>query len=234
MTAVVGTSRNPSGQTNSARSSPGATWQSWYLDVERAMTATPATNGEAADTYQVDPALASQPGSRWGLVVGTNAKRGYDDRRRLESGMLTYTTPPLPEAVEVTEHPRVRVYLASNSTDGAVFAYLEDVAPDGRVTYVTEGQLRLIHRQATLGPGDLTPVRSFLRADAQEMVPGQVTELLFDLLPTSYQFEAGHRIRLSFAGHDATNFSHPYQASPPVYEIHRDSVHSSRLELPIY
>jgi putative CocE/NonD family hydrolase len=213
---------------------PGATWQSWYLDVDRAMTATPATNGEARDTYQVDPALASQPGSRWGLVVGTNAKRGYDDRRRLESGMLTYTTPALPEAVEVTGHPRVRVYLASNSTDGAVFAYLEDVAPDGRVTYVTEGQLRLIHRQATFGPGDLTPVRSFRRADAQETVPGQVTELLFDLLPTSYQFEAGHRIRLSFAGHDAANFSHPYQAPPPVYEIHRDSFHPSRLELPIY
>lgn len=213
---------------------PGATWQSWYLDADRAMTATPATAGEAEDIYQVDPAQASPPGSRWGLVIGTSARRGYGNRRRIETGMLTYTTPVLPQALEVTGHPRVRLFMASDATDGAVFAYLEDVAPNGRVTYVTEGQLRLIHRQATLGPGDLTPVRSFRRADARKMVPGQVTEVVFDLLPTSYDFAAGHRIRLAFAGHDAANFSHPYPPRAPVYRMHRDSLHSSRLELPVF
>ena len=213
---------------------PGATWQSWYLDADRAMAAAPATAGEAEDVYQVDPAQASPPGSRWGLVVGTSARRGYGDRRRLEKGMLTYTTPVLPQAIEVTGHPRVRLHVASDATDGAVFAYLEDVAPNGRVTYVTEGQLRLIHRQATLGPDDLTPIRSFRKADARDMVPGQVTEVLFDLLPTSYQFAAGHRIRLAFGGSDAANFSQPYPARPPVYRMHRDSRHPSRLELPVF
>lgn len=212
----------------------GATWRSWYLGAERAMTPIPANaTGEAEDSYQVDPALASPPGSRWGLVIGTNARRGYGNRRRLRTG-LTYTTPALPEAMEVTGHPRVRLHLASNATDGAVFAYLEDVSPDGRVTYVTEGQLRLIHRQGTLGPDDLFPVRSFRKADAHDMVPGQVTDLVFDLLPTSYQFSAGHRIRLTLSGHDAANFSQPYPAQPPTYRIHRDQLHPSRLELPVF
>ncbi len=213
---------------------PGARWQSWYLEAARSMAAAPATTGEAEDAYQVDPAQASPPGSRWGLVVGTSARRGYGNRRRLETGMLTYDTPALPRALEVTGHARVRLFVASSATDGALFAYLEDVAPNGRVTYVTEGQLRLIHRQATLEPTDLTPVRSFRKADARDMVPGQVAEVLFDLLPTSYQFAAGHRIRLAVGGHDATNFSQPYPAVPPIYRLHRDSLHPSRLELPIY
>ena len=212
---------------------PGATWQSWHLDAARAMTAKPATAADAEDSYQVDPAQASPAGSRWGLVVGTSAGRGYTDRRRLQAGM-TYTTPVLPQALEVTGHPRVRLFVASDATDGAVFAYLEDVAPNGRVTYVTEGQLRLIHRQATLGPTDLTPVRSFRRADARDMVPGQVAEVVFDLLPTSYEFPAGHRIRLALAGHDAANFSQPYPSQPPLYRFHRDRLHPSRLELPVF
>lgn len=212
---------------------PGATWQSWHLAPDRALTSSPSTDGEAEDTYQVDPALASPPGSRWGLVVGTNARRGYGNRRRLQTG-LTYTTPALPQAMEVTGHPRVRLHLASNATDGAVFVYLEDVSPDGRINYVTEGQLRLVHRQATQASGDLMPVRSFRKADARDMIPGQVTELLIDLLPTSYQFAAGHRIRLTLAGHDAANFSQPYPAFPPIYRFHRDAQHPSRLELPAF
>lgn len=213
---------------------PGATWQSWHLDADKTLTTTPPAADEAEDTYQVDPAQVSPPGSRWGLVVGTSARRGYSDRRRLGKGMLSYTTPALPQAMEVTGHPRVRIFMASDATDGAVFAYLEDVAPNGRITYVTEGQLRLIHRQATLGPDDLTPIRSFRRSDARDMVPGQVTEVVFDLLPTSYQFATGHKIRLVVAGHDAANFSQPYPARPPVYRVHRDALHASRVELPVF
>lgn len=211
---------------------PGATWQSWHLHAGRTLTASPAPADEAEDSYQVDPAQASPAGSRWGLVIGTTARRGYTDRRRLRTG-VTYTTPVLPQALEVTGHPRVRLFVASDATDGAVFAYLEDVAPNGRVTYVTEGQLRLIHRQATLGPSDLTPVRSFRKADARDMVPGQVVEVLIDLLPTSYEFPAGHRVRLALSGHDAANFSQPYPSRPPFYRIHRDLAHPSRLDLPV-
>ena len=119
---------------------PGATWQSWHLGAGHALAAVPANGGEAEDVYQVNPAQASPPGSRWGLVVGTSARRGYGDRRRLETGMLTYDTPSLPRTLEVTGHARVRLFVASSATDGALFAYLEDVAPNGRVTYVTESK----------------------------------------------------------------------------------------------
>jgi putative CocE/NonD family hydrolase len=212
---------------------PGTQWQSWYLGAVKSMSLTRVDGGEADDGYRVDPAIASAPGSRWGLVVGTSATRGYGDQRKAETRMLTYTTPVLTQALEVTGHPLVRLFVAANTTDGAVFAYLQDVAPNGKVTYVTEGQLRLVHRHLAQSAGDGLPIRSFRRADAVDMTPGEVAEAVFDLLPTSYQFAAGHRIRLAISGHDAANFSQPYPDLPTVYRLHRDSLHPSRLELPI-
>lgn len=166
-------------------------------------------------------------------MIGTSATRGYHDQRDLDARRLTYTTPALTQPLEVTGHARLRVFMESSAPDGAVFAYLEDVWPGGRVSYVTEGQLRLIHRQSTAPASDLPPTRSYLKSDAREMVPGEVTEIVMDLLPTSYEFRAGHRIRLSIAGNDAANFSQPYPAET-TFRFHRDAAHATRLELPVF
>ena len=48
--------------------------------------------------------------------------------------------------VEVTGHPIAELELASGATDGTLFVYLEDVAPDGRARIVTEGMFRAGHR----------------------------------------------------------------------------------------
>jgi len=48
--------------------------------------------------------------------------------------------------------PAISLQIASTSSDGQFFAYLEDVAPDGRVTYITEGQLRALHRRIGSDP----------------------------------------------------------------------------------
>lgn len=58
--------------------------------------------------------------------------------------------------------------------------------------------------------------------------------MVFDLLPTSFVFPAGHSIRISIAGVDAGTFEAPLPASPLVCEIHRDASHRSRLELPTH
>jgi predicted acyl esterase len=40
---------------------------------------------------------------------------------------------------EISGYPVVNMSIAFDSSDAAVFCYLEDVAPDGTVTYITEG-----------------------------------------------------------------------------------------------
>ena len=198
---------------------------------------------EAADRYQVDPTTTTGAGSRWGLIVGTGAQRGYGDQRDRDRSRFLYTTAPLAADVTVTGHPIVDFFVDSNAADGALFGYLEDVWPNGEVRYVTEGDLRLIHRAVGTSPlaGDPVPFHSFLLADARPMIPGETTEVTFDLLPTSYLFKAGHAIRLALAGADAGIFAEIPAASPqhpaprpPVYSFHRDRAHASRLVLPTY
>ena len=215
---------------------PDAVWQSFFFAPDRLLRQQPAAVQSAHDRYQVEEMATSGPGSRWGLIVGTGIRRGYTDQRDRDRRLLTYTTPPLQQDLEVTGHPIVRLFLSANAADGAVFAYLEDVRPNGEVRYVTEGQLRLIHRKLGASPleGDPVPFRSYQRVDGRPLVPGEVTEVVLDLLPTSFVFRAGHAIRLAISGVDASVFDVPLHVSPLVYEIHRDQPHPSRLDLPTY
>jgi predicted acyl esterase len=74
--------------------------------------------------------------------------------------------------------PVVALEVASTATDGAFLAYLEDVAPDGHVTYLDEGELRAVSRKqmdARERPyNSLGPSSSNSRADAQPLVPGSL------------------------------------------------------------
>ena len=61
------------------------------------------------------------------------------------------------------------------------------------------------------------PYRTFERADAEELVPGEVAELTFDLWATSVLIRAGHRIRVAIAGADDGLFArYPRDGSVPV------------------
>jgi putative CocE/NonD family hydrolase len=168
--------------------------------------------------------------------VRERIQRGYGDQREYDRKRLTYTTAPLTSDLEVTGHPIVHLFMDANAPDGAVFAYLEDVLPNGEVRYVTEGELRLIHRSETKSPiaGDPIPFHSYRRADSRAMAAGDVSEVTFDLLPTSFLFRAGHAVRLAIAGADAASFDAPLPHSMPlVYSLYRGGHKSSRLDLPM-
>lgn len=51
------------------------------------------------------------------------------------------------------------------------------------------------------------PYHTFKREDAMPLVPGEVAEIAFDLLPLSARFEVGWRIRLAIAGADKKVFA---------------------------
>ena len=73
--------------------------------------------------------------------------------------------------MEVTGHPIVHLFAESTARDGAVHVYLEDVDPAGRVTMVTEGQLRLLHRKLSDAQPpyrSVVPYHSYEKAQQQE------------------------------------------------------------------
>ena len=91
----------------------------------------------------------SGPFNRWAAQRGTPIF--YGDRRTAPGNRLTFEGATLSEDQELLGSPELCLVLSSDQTVGLIIAYLEDVAPNGRVTYLTEGLLRLLHRKTT-GP----------------------------------------------------------------------------------
>lgn len=199
----------------------GTESRAFYFSEGGSLAAEPSQAADASDRFEVDPSFESGA-ARWGVAAGSGRSRGYGDRREHSSRLLTYTTAPLDRAIEIAGTPRVEIHLAANREDGALFVYLEDVAPDGRVRYVTEGQLRLLHRAEP---------RTFRRAEARPMTAGRVEVAGIDLLPTAYRVPAGHSIRVAIGGADRGTFEVPASAGL-VYTVHRDAARRSRLTLP--
>ena len=213
---------------------PPADRITWYFDGDARLNRTIPRAESETDNYKVRYDTTTGSASRWDTVM-TADRVAYPDRRTEDEKLLTYTTEPLDEATEVTGHGTVTLYLASTAPDGQFFAYLEDVTPDGTVRYVTEGELRALHRKISSDepPYKLIGVyHSFLRKDAALMEVGEISELVINLLPTSYLFEAGHRIRIAIAGADIDHFGTPLEY-PPMWTVHRDRVNASRVELPV-
>jgi putative CocE/NonD family hydrolase len=221
----------------STRWPPESSPTSMYFQQEGRLSMEPPPATDHPDRYHVDPTTGTGKHSRWNTLVGISLKDPYPDRKERDNDVLVYTSEPLSEALEVTGHPVATVYLSATSQDTNLFAYLEDVTPEGDVHYVTEGELRAIHRRwqpddTILNPTEPLPVHTFRRADAAPLIPGEVVPLTVELLPTSYQFKQGHRIRIALAGADKDHFQ-ALDGPAPMWEVWHTPDRPSHVELPV-
>ena len=186
-----------------------------------------------SDRYVVDPGVTTGPTNRWATQLG-GPVLGLHDRAEMSDRMLCYTTLPLEEDLQVTGRPVVRLTIRSEREDAVLLCYLQDVDPEGRVRYVTEGGLRALHRKPAEGRPGEAGEHSFARADAAPLVPGEPTELTVPLWPTSVLFQEGHSIQLAIAGADEGTFEPLFgpEAGETVLEVLRGGG-ASFLELPV-
>jgi putative CocE/NonD family hydrolase len=193
-----------------------------YLAADKALAAQ-APSAAGKTSFQVD----YKPTCAHGTVLGPTCPQ--DDKG------ATFTSVALGADMEVTGHPLADLWVSSSATDGPVFAYLEDVAPDGAITMVSEGRLQASQRKLSEAPYALPgiPWHSFRAADAEPLTPGQPARLMFDMLPVSYVFKAGHRYRLTVTGADPREKLRQEVAPAPILTIHYDREHPSRIDLPI-
>jgi putative CocE/NonD family hydrolase len=209
--------------------------ETWYLAPEHRLALHPASDGQGSDSYTVDFTATTGLENRWMSQMGKPVS--YLDRRDEDKKLLTYTTAPLAEDLELTGSPTATIYAASTHEDGAFYVYLEDVGPDGRVSYLTEGMLRAIHRKtadpATAPYVPLGVYHTFKKADGLPLVPGEVAEIAITLFPISTVFKKGHSIRIAIAGHDdALKDKYPKEGIP-VLNVERNSRHASHVVLPV-
>jgi uncharacterized protein len=198
---------------------PPSTSLTYYFGVDRNLVADRPVAESGADRYVVDYTTGTGEHSRWRTQVAIGEAVRYPDRSVEDEKLLTYTSAPLERALEVTGHPVVTLFAESSASGGAFFVYFEDVDEAGHVALVTEGQLRAIHRRRSHADPpyrQVVPYRTFKRGDMQPLVVGEVAELTFDPLPTSYLFRRGHRIRVAISGADTSHFA-TLPGSPPRF-----------------
>ncbi|ONG57868.1 hydrolase [Pseudoroseomonas deserti] len=185
---------------------------------------------------RADFAAGSGHGTRFERIAGINSVLYYADWQEREGRLIGWSSAPLAEDTELTGHGIADLQLACSEPDAALFAYLSEVEADGTVRYVTEGLLRALHRRESPAPANYRtswPFRSFRREDAAPLVPGQVERIRIPLLPVSWVFRAGSRIRLSIAGADADHCVQVPHGRPPLLSLRLGGADGSALDLPL-
>lgn len=203
-------------------------WTKFYL---RSNFSTPATKPPSG-LISLDPPESEEP-DRYRTPESTN---------QILAGkpVLLYTTLPLKEDVRIWG-PLSAVLYGSSTTnmDTVWFVKIEDVAPDGKVTFVTQGHLKASYRavdEARSKPGQ--PFHPYRHAALPE--PNQVYKYQIEMTPIFHTFKAGHKISIHIASDDPSYHSFPrttyaYEILTDLAEnaIHHDSKNPSHLVLPI-
>ncbi|MDQ3722363.1 MAG: CocE/NonD family hydrolase [Actinomycetota bacterium] len=143
----------------------------------------------AGDRYRYDPAHPTPSLGGPHLL----ARRPIVDNRLLEAraDVLTYTAPPLTQAVEAIGVARVELHVRASAPYFDLFARVCDVDRDGASRNVCDALARV------------APRRFEQAADGSWHVA-------FDLWPMGHRFAAGHRIRLQ-----VSSGAHPRYARNP-------------------
>ncbi len=217
---------------------PAGKPMTYYLDAGAADSDSSINNGVLSPTSPSDENAKDDYTSDYDIKTNTDWYMGTPrpKGKELDAKGLTYTTDPLPEDTRIQGHPMVTLWISSNEEDAGLFLTIEDVDERGKSIYVGDGRLKASMRQTHEPPFDnlSLPWHRGYEEDAQPLVPGAPTELSFNMLPMSYVFKAGHRIRLvitSAVGGWFVNI--PTYDPPSQISVFRDAEHPSSITLPL-
>lgn len=200
---------------------PPATPARWYLQPHGQLSPIPPAQS-SSDHYRYDPADPTP--AVGGTILTSDA--GPRDNRKLEArpDVLTYTSAPLEDDLEVIGPVAVELYVQSSVEHTDFFARLCDVTPRGRSINICDGLLRL-------RPG------LFERAADGTMC------VRVELWPTACRFRKGHRLRVQVSSGAHPRFSRNPGSGEPLatattlvaadQHIWHDAQHPSAIVLPV-
>ena len=224
-----------------------ATYTPYYLRKGPSGSVTSLNDGGlSAEPPPANEASTSYTYPDWQWVNGV-AIIGPDGRVDPVRRVLTFTSAPLQADLEVTGPIVLKLHASSTAIDTQFIVKLSDQHPQDEAsrgkgeqpgfTPVSKGWLKASHREKDLARS--TPQRPFYsHRNPQPLTPGKHYEFDIEVLPVSYVFRKGHRIRLELANGDspATDgvFSHPYHPTLMGTDtIHHDGTHASCIMLPV-
>jgi uncharacterized protein len=160
---------------------PGAAPVTWYLQSGGVLASDTLLAGSGSPAGVSD--FAYDPLEPTPSVGGrtTSYAAGSRDNRDLEAraDVLTFSTAPLAEPVEIAGAPSLQLYFRCDGGSADVFARLCDLSESGESRNLTDQIIRL---------------------GQAELVPGEACAVSISLPDVSHVFLAGHRIRLQVSG----------------------------------
>jgi predicted acyl esterase len=163
---------------------PGVQPRRMYLNADRTLTENSGPAGNSS--YPVNP--FDGPARSWLFNYAAYPEDPASDQSVADQQRLTFTTASLTENTVVAGTPRVHLRAALSAPDGYFVVKIEDVAPDGTSTTITDGYLKASHRE-----GHDHEVRN---------APGEFYDYMVAISPTHWRFAEGHQIRIAVTSGD--------------------------------
>jgi predicted acyl esterase len=225
---------------------PRAKYTPWYLRKGPSGSVTSLNDGSLtpdAPAKDEPSTTYSYPDWEWRNGVVSYVDGKPDPIRRV----LTFTSAPLDADIEVTGPIVLKLFASSDQRDTQFIVKLAEQHPQDEAarekgeqpgsTNVSKGWLKASHREKDETRS--TDIRPFYtHTNPQPINPGEVYQFDIEVLPTSYVFRKGHRIRLEIVNGDSSItdgvFNHPYHPTQMGTDtIHHDAVHASCILLPV-
>lgn len=172
--------------------------------------------------FQTDSLTTNGTATRYNLDFDITKKQ-FPDRNTLDEKKLNIDFYEVRNDMVITGIPTLKLVLKTQNPDPRIFAVLEEILPDGRVKYITEGAFRAIHRKSYTNPlyyEYQAPYHSYTRKDAHEMPSNQFEVIEYHLEPISYLVKKGSKLRLALSSSELDTFE---ISNSDVWEIHKDS-----------
>jgi putative CocE/NonD family hydrolase len=189
------------------------------------------TRNAGNDNYIVDYTTTAGKENRWPPKANAN----YMDLAPNDKKGLTYTSMPLEDDVTVIGHPVIKFYFSSNVQNIDFYLYLEEVGKNGYSNYITEGNLRASLR-AVFKPAFNNLDMPYHRIFEQDVTPlpvDETVEITFDLLPVSWIFKKGNRIRVTITCADIDHTESIILNPAPTVTLYRNNKYASNIVLPV-
>jgi putative CocE/NonD family hydrolase len=215
--------------------------QEWFIHSDgraNSLSSTGTLSREAPgqqdpDIFVFDPGNPAPSAGGRSCCDPNASPMGVAPQRAIEvrNDVLLYTSDALRDAVEVTGDVRVLLHAATSAVDTDWVVRLCDVDEDGVAVNVCQGILRARFRDGLATPS--------------LVAPGEVVEYEIRLGPTSWEFAAGHRLRLhitssDYPAHDVNPNTGQRVGEVGLFDgivatqvVHHDELRPTRLLLPV-
>jgi hypothetical protein len=177
-------------------------------------------------------------------AAGVTAPCAGNDRPSADdpATSISYTTAPFTSGKRISGPLSASLYAAATSKETEWVAEVEDVAPNGSATPLTEGALLGTLRAVdssrswtTADGGYLIPYHPYTQESSQPVTPGKITRYDVEIFPTYATIAKGHSLRVTISTADSPHLS---PTTPEVtnliggvYTLQRTATAASYLEV---